>query len=556
MLATVLFDQAEFLYGQQADLKTYTSIRDRAFSMYRKAADLYVAALPGLKLNQQTVEVFRQWFRSSLGASDLAYLTRQDAPKRDQTDQISAALRGLDRELAERHLKLFGEGLSNSMDEVPAHLKPWYLREGLRVLGEHSSGEAARERLRYYDELLTEIELHTAVDGRAEVGHNQPFGVHLSIRNTTAVGRESGGFAHLLQKSYVPSTGGKLNYRERLEKELREKLSESFEIETICLHDPNVMPRGFGRNRWRETPLAYLVLRSNDPSVDRIPAVQLDLEFSDGGGVVLLPIASQVVLIDARDSERAARPVSGIKIKQLLDDRPFTAGKQLVQLEITAVGKGLIPNLDELLSFSDGQIPGFTVGKVEDHGLDVTALDTTSETICPVCRRSWMVDLLPSSETPVESFAFPPVQDASIEVSFERYDDAEIIETADVVGLKGPAGRNAVWFRVFVGIAILLIAIVAIVTVRRFRRRNVETEDARYRRPAELTPFYLLALLSHIQVDESLRLDDTERSSLNRTMDEIEQRFFGRETNFANPSDLETIVDQWLARSTIERVPR
>jgi hypothetical protein len=300
-LATVLFDQAEFLYGQKVDLKTYISLRDRSFGIYRKAAESYVAALPTMAAKDQSIDVFRQWFQSSLGASDLAYLSRQDVPGRDQIDQIAAAFAQLSDETGERHRKLFGAMLTSTMNQVPSHLKPWFLREGLRVLGDHPSGERARRRLEYYDDLLTEIALHVEVDGRAEVGHHRPFGVRLSIRNTTAVGRESGGFAYLLDTTYSTT--------------------------------------------------------------------------------------------------------------------------------------GLPPELEQLLNVGADAVAGFRITKVEDHGLDVTALDDTGKDVQPLCRRSWSLELEPTSEMLPAKFTFPAVNEATAKVKYERYDDADIVETTDIVPL-------------------------------------------------------------------------------------------------------------------------
>ena len=82
--AAVVFDQSEFLYGQKADLKTYTALRNRAFADFQRAADLYAKALPSLPPEQQSPQVYIRWYQSALGASDLAYLTRQDKPDADQ----------------------------------------------------------------------------------------------------------------------------------------------------------------------------------------------------------------------------------------------------------------------------------------------------------------------------------------------------------------------------------------------------------------------------------------------------------------------------------------
>ncbi len=173
--AAVVFDQSEFLYGQKADLKTYTTLRDLAFAEFGRAADLYAKVLPSLPPEQQLSQVYMRWFQSALGASDLAYLTRQDKPDADQIERVAAAIRRLGEKPSARHLQMFGEMVTASMSEVPPQLKPYYLRSAMRVLGDHPAGNAARERLKFYDELLGEVQLHVQVDGSSQVGHGQSF---------------------------------------------------------------------------------------------------------------------------------------------------------------------------------------------------------------------------------------------------------------------------------------------------------------------------------------------------------------------------------------------
>jgi hypothetical protein len=103
-----------------------------------------------------------------------------------------------------------------------------------------------------------------------------------------------------LQYYYNPYGIPPIDYRDDLEKQMREKLTEGFEIISITFHDEKVQSRGYGRAGWRETPLVYLLLKAKDASVDRIPALRLDLDFVDRYGPVVLPAESAVQIIDAR----------------------------------------------------------------------------------------------------------------------------------------------------------------------------------------------------------------------------------------------------------------
>jgi len=542
-LATAYFDQAEFLYGQKVDLKTYIALRDRAFKNYREAAAVYAAQLPALPLEKQSSDLYRQWFQSALGASDLAYLTRQDRPDEDEIHRVATALRSLGGEAAERHLKQFGDAITASLAELPPQLKPHYLRQALRVLGDHASGRAAQEKLQLYDDLLAEVQLHAAVDGSASVGHTQAFGIHLSIRYTTALGRESGGFVQLLGKGYSRSTGQEIDYPKILEQTIGEKLGEPLVVEKVVFHEAKVQPRGFGKPGWRETPLAYLVVRAKNAAVDRIPPVHVDVEFNDGSGVVLLPVASQLLLIDARDPAPAARPASEISMVAVLDDRRLDA--RTVQLEVTAAAKGLLPTLDRLLDMGADAVPGFRLVKTQDQGMEVKSLDATGDRIVPLCERRWLVELQPAQEGPMYEFAMPKPLDPSTEIKYQRYDDADIVDASAIAALRVPLLQRPFW--PWLAGALAAAAIVALAAWVYRRRRQPVATVPQYRRPDPLTPFNLVVLLRRIGNDEAVRLALDQRQALQQTIDDLERQYFCAPAASSHGPELAAVLDHWLA---------
>ena len=543
-LATVYFDQAEFLYGQKADLKTYVAVRDRAFATYRKAAALYAEQLPGLSPERQSADVYRQWFQSSLGASDLAYLTRQDRPDTDEIDRIAAALHKLTGEAADRHLALFGQAVTMGLNEVPPQLKPHYIRQASRILGSHPSGQALRDKLAYYDDLLAEVRLHLAVDGPADVGHGEPFGVQLAIRYTAPLGRESSGFVQLLQKSYSRVTNREINYPKELEQVIGEKLGQGFDVQAVRFHDLKTTPRGFGRPGWQETPVAYLVLKAKTPAVDRIPSVHVDLEFNDGSGIVLLPIASQVVLLDARNDHPPLRPARELKVRQVLDDRRLAAGA--AQMEIVATAKGLVPRLDQLLDTRENAVPGFKMVKVQDHGLEIKSMEDADGNAMPVCERRWQIDLEPVPGEPSDRFVFPKSVEPSIALAYQRYSDADIVDTAAEAPLSAPVLGRRMWPWIGAAIAAgLAVAAAAALVWRRIRRRG--TARAQYRRPDPMTPFNSIVLLRRIAADEALPLSGEERQSLGATIEQLQETHFGRLGGSSSSVELTAVLDRWLA---------
>jgi hypothetical protein len=339
--------------------------------------------------------------------------------------------------------------------------------------------------------------------------------------------------------------------KEEIEQELREKLSDAFEIDVLRFHDLSVEPRGFGRDGWRETPLAYLVLRSKDPSVDRLPPVQIDLEFRDGRGSVLLPITSQTVLLNSGSAK--SRPLHDVKIKQTLDDRRAREGQ--LQLEITASAKGILPPLEKLLDVEVNSTRGLKLAGVQDLGLEIAALDTSGEQVEPECLRRWIVDYTIEPKSEPDRFVFPTPLDESVELAFHKFADADIVETQAVVSLPTPASPPDPrrWAAMLGGVlGALLIGMAGVIVFRRIRR---SVQLAVYRLPDELTPFNLIALLERIRRDQHVRLSESESAAIGATIAELESEYFTSHEKPADPRALRRALDPWLARAANHRSP-
>lgn len=552
MLGNLYFDQAEFLYGQKVDLKTYIETRDRAFTQYRLAHESYAQTIGGLP-TPPDASIYLQWFQSAMGASDLAYLSRQDEPDRDQIDQVAASIKSLGPEVAERHLDLFGKQASESIGQVPAHLKPWFIREALRIVGDHPSGKPLTELADLYRDLLNEVELHIRVDGSSTVGR-EPFGAHLVIRGTTAVMREGQSFAVLLSQGYSYATNQQVNHKEKLEKEIREKFAETFEVQQVRFHEPTVEPQTFGRDDWRELPLAYLVLKAKDPAIDRIPSIDLDMEYTDGQGFVVLPIHSPVQLMDAR-STPVSRPLAELKIKQTLDDRKLD--KNQLKLEIAATGKGLIPELDRVLQLGDLRdtqaASGFKITDVVDHGITIGGLDASSDKVRPNCERRWTIEMAPREGARPTEFAFPKATAGDAELTFVRFEDADLATSGPVATLRtGPfALRDWLWPTVG-AVAILTIILVMIIMIRRAQRsRTMAT--ARYRRPSTVTPFSTISLLKQLVADSTLAFTADERGDLSTAIRQLEDHYFARADGVGastnGHTELDALLGNWLHKA-------
>lgn len=550
--ASTLFDLAEFQYGKKVDLAIYVEKRDECFKEFELAARLYADSLATIEEKDETPFVYQQWFNANLGASDLAYVTRQQEPETNQLARVRSAILALPGGAAERHLTAFAKQLGQSANQLRPELKPRYLRAGLSIVGNHPEAEEARKLVAYYDDLLQELDLVVRVDGDATVGHGQPFGVFVSLQHTADIEREAGGFGRYLRNSkgqnmyYNPYAGQQRNFPEEFEKQVREKLADHYEVKTVTFLDEKVKSRGYGRAGWRETPLAYLLLQAKDGSVDQLPEFHMDLDFSDSRGQVVLPVKSPVVLLDARPERVPARPLEKLEIVQTLDDREIAVGK--VALEIKASANGLIPPLNELVRTNFAHL---NIEEFADRGVALNRIDAEADVLAPVSERNWQIKFTVSKDAPAAlEFKFPEPLVAEAKLTYKRYADADIVEVKPTLALAGVSLRPRPWWHWAVGGGVGIGLILGAGWLLRQKVKPPQVAAPVYSLPGHLTPFAVIDMLRRMKADQSLGLGEAHRSELGETIRELEEHYFARRRNGDSAPDLAGIGRQWVSRAT------
>lgn len=496
--AVLAYDYAEFRYGRKAPLAEYAGLRDRAWADFSAAADF--AAQRG---DPASAEVQLAWFRAALGASDLAQLTRQAEADPGQMRRIATTLRAGGKADGDERTRRFATGIAEAMDEVEGSLRPRFLRKAVEIIGTHPAGETLRRRLAGYDEIAAEVALQLRPEGDAAVG-TSPFAASLVLQHSSAIGREAGGFGRYLNRQAQHRSGVQVNYLGDFEKSIRETLEPRFRIHALRFQTPAVQPRGCERSGWRETPLAHLVLSARDPSVDRLPPLRLDLDFPDGSGQVILPVASAAVAIDARGAA-APRPWTAGEVVMTFDQRDPAR----LALDIEAHGRGLPGELATIL----GIAPGMTA---EDQGLALVGDEDAGGVLHPLGERRWRVTWTPGE---AGSFTFPAVSDASVKVVRRRWQDGEAVDSPATVELPGPAPRWWPW--VVAGLGALAAGLLA---WRWLRRRRPSAVAGGWEVPATCTPFSVAALLGRIQAEA--QLDEQARTALQADRQGLEQACF------------------------------
>ncbi|MFN7020608.1 MAG: hypothetical protein ACK4WH_04670 [Phycisphaerales bacterium] len=553
LLADLRYDKAEFLYGQKVDLATYAGLREAAFAGYKHAADLYAQDLLSGK-SQPAALVYSRWVSSSLGASDLGFLTRQDQPDEDQIDRVVAAIDGLPEPMRNRHIGLFAKDVNTALQTISPELKVRYLTHACRVIGDHPEGAQARKTLAYYQDLKTEVELVLAVDGSTTVGSKDPFGASLAIWSTRAVSRESGGFGKYIQnQQYHPVTGQPVDYRDELEKRVREALSDRFEVVSVTFHKPGTPPMGVSRpgGGWEQHPLAYLLLRAKDASVDRIPPIRMDLDFSDGRGAVMLPVASAVQLIDARSTADKRVP-STIEVEQVLDARSSGDGK--LTLEVRAVASGLVPSMESFLDMTPLAAAGFPPPAIEDNGVTILDLDTSGDAVVPRCERSWTLRLTAPADRGPRTFNFPlfaGVGGVAAKMSCKQYADADIVDCSPSVPVAVESRGELPLILTAIGLVLLVMFSAAAWVVLRRRRSATAPVDRAYSVPDQVTPVGAVALLRRISAGVDPALQEDQRREIIGEIREIELKYFSPAGNgtesLRDDAALRAIVERWVS---------
>jgi hypothetical protein len=541
----VLHDEND--YQQEVEKSSeFSERRLAALARFRRAAELYAAAVGDLRDEDQSPQVYEQWFYASLGSVDLERVTAEKVPNDKQPALIREAMNSLSGETAERHREQFANNMFTRARSAKPELKYRYLKSGFEIVGDHKMAREARKLLDYYGDLVSEIKLEAKVDGSDEVGHEQPFGVFVNILHTKEIERESGGFGRYLQnqqnnQSYFYNFGRPLqNYRDKFRDTVTQAIGEQFEVVSITFQDPEVTSKAAETYGWRVTPYAYLLLKAKGREVDKLSPMRLDLDFLDTSGYAMLPIETPAIPIDANSEKPPARPSSELTLTQTLDERQAAEGKLI--LEIRVKGRGLVPTLEELL---DVKIPGFQQTGVEGGDLSVTQFDKEAAETIVNSERVWLVTLeAGDKETPPQEFHFAAAKLPLKETIYQRYEDADLVAVKQDVSLVARYDRpNYAWLWLpLVGLAVVTVGGVAAARAVRGRRRE---EPARFQMPADVTPFTVLGLLRDIQQNNGLK--PNEKHELSSSIDRLERHYFQKPER--PEPDLQDIAAQWMSKT-------
>lgn len=536
-----------------AKSSTFTEQRKVALNVLKSGAEAYIAESRALKETEYSVEAFNTWFYAALGDSAIGQITPDKNPMLEQFPLLNAAMLSLPEELREKHLNMFANDLFARMSTVNPAVKFRYVREGLKLTGDRNQAREAKQVFDYYSDLVTEIQLKAEIDGTARVGHSQPFGVFVSIRHSKAIERESGGFARYLQNQN--SGGGYFynngrpneDYRDKFEKATREALDEHFEVLSVTFEPETINSRSDAEAGWRMTPYAYVLLKARGPEIDRVPSMRLDMDFLDTTGYVVLPVETPALPVDCSVERGDLRPLSELNLTQTLDEREAKDGK--LSLEVKAVGRGLIPPLEELvdLKFDDFEVTG-----VEDNKLSVSKFDPDSPEPAVLSEHLWTVSLRDRNDASVReerTFQFASARVEPKETFYQRYDDADLKAVEQTVTLvqnydKPVSSGYKLLGSIVVGL--LCLAGIAGYFLYRSGTSTITHSAALWQVPEDITPFSVLTLLKSIEKNNGLPAHA--HAELTQSIAQIERYYFANDADLVKP-DLASEAHTWVGKA-------
>lgn len=558
--AALNYDRLQYKQTQkQEDFATYNEYRRQAFSAFEQAS-LQYAGLVAQGLERDSAGVYVQWFAAVLDAGQTTPdedLAAETAANEDQIERIGEAMRALPADAYQRHVGAFAREVVDSLSSVPPEKKPTIVRSAVRIVGDHPAGAPLRGLFELYQDLLKdEIRMRITVDGSDRVSHGGVFAAVLSLRYTNSVDRETGGFdKYLYQDTYVRigNQYRSVNYQAQLRRGIETAFGDSFSIESIGFFEPLTPSRAVredGQLGWQEKPMAYILVKAKDPSVDRLPQISFDMHFDDQSGPVTLPILSNSPPIDATQAG-GTRPVKKLEVEQILDARRLVSGTEdrAVTLEVHAKGQGVIPGLDDLLDGCSVALPGY---EIAEDGIEARPLNVIQRDDGPSPRyayaslsadekdtyatadedgifrleteRSWLITFKPTGGAVGSGFQLPTLKpDLEGTLVSRQYTDMDVVQISGAFVALTP--RWSLFGRVGTGIGV--VAFIGLIAWRLLRRRRpADLPDDAFPLPSRITPLSTIAALQRIG-ERAAALAPEQRARLASDITAVQQAHFG-----------------------------
>lgn len=531
-LASVYYSLAEFQYENKlCTLEKYVELRDNAFGRFNDCAKLYEGLLEKGQA-EYTIVLYRNWFSVILGASDLNTLEASNPVSNTHLDKVKNCLFGMDEKWRDRHVEMFGQWVSSSWSRLNPNVKLSFLESVKEVIGDHPSIASIDKQLELYKSFLTEVKLLTKVDGPTDIGEEE-FGVFLSIQHTPELEREASGFRKYVQNQIItPTQRTPVDYQKNFAKNITKALKDKFEVNGLTWLDGSVKSQESVIKGWRQTPLVYVKLKAKDSSVDRIPSIQLDMDFNDGSGKVVLPVLSNVVLVNGQKA--IERPTEKVEVELVLDARGANEGK--ISLEVKVTGEGMLPNLAAMLKAPSG----YSLKGVSEASPIIIRIDQVGNEVVP--KSELATDIKLDWQGKLEKFTFPEVLKDGVTVSYKQYKDADIVPAEKTVYITNASAKNARLYSIIGGV--LVLAFIIVMALRKKKPEDTNISLGEFKLPETISAVSVLKFLHQIRHSSH---PVAANSDLQSDIESIEKSFFSKTTGDSG-ADLNQLIKNWYAK--------
>ena len=445
-----------------------------------------------------------------------------------------------------------------------------------------------RNMLKYYQELLSEVKLKTAINGSSNVEKGKVFGFTISLVTTSCIADHSEYFARLLKNAdakdqqsarLFAQTHGKeanlTNYRNKFKKHIRKALDKNFEIHEIKFDtglkltteyrgtDPDVQRLG---GSWKEIPLAYVIVK---PRVDvsRLPSIRLDVDFKDlyaNYGKIVLPVRSRELAFKQVDKIKVDKNIE-YNIIQNLNPNPQVASKHAnsVILSVNVSGKNNVPNIENIL---DLKYPGYVIANpdatqsinVEDwrkepihkQNAKTGKLEAVGKEAQVYTSRTVEYRLIPADpKNPPKKFIFAKVHSglkANYKCAFD--DKGNLIDLKPGVfetALDGkPKSNTMLYAYIAAGALLILTLIIILVKKSKSSTENSEQKINRYSADEKISPLGAISLLTLISEDKDVTLSEEDKKQISKDIATIQSAHFAPDKS--DSADAAAIAKRWV----------
>jgi hypothetical protein len=579
---TLLSDWGDYEYFQTLTLESnqdrmtaYKEKNSRAYDYFRRAADAYVEEA----MNNDRVDntVFFAWFDSLLGFNSNGEINLSKAMNREVLEQMRGIMRRLPDAKLRRHVDNFAKRVESKTEDkknpLPPELKYKYLASGLVITRDSPFAIESEKQVAYYNELLKEVRLKTAIDGPNTIWRKEDFGIVISLVHSNAMadlidfGKYLGFSSPPKKKSAakIRSMDDEVDARNELEKNILDSLGNFFEVKSVTFSPADVQPRTIDKPGWSETVLAYVQVRARGVSVDRVPPIEMDLDYFDLSGPVAIPVTSAETLLQMQEERTTKRPYSDVTVTQILDTRQLFVNGRLA-LKVIAAGNGLMPGLDDLVDLEPLKASA-PIEEIEEEteGAIVKELNVYGDRVGISSTREWSLILDSKNILDADSLVavrYPTPRDASIVLENQVYRDVEILpvdgaeifvgdaadeyqESSETPIVSAPE-KQKLWLALAIGAALVIIVILLLIRkAGRKGERKLKASDV-FKMPDQVDGFVAVRILRSMTRSNLVKLTGEQKKRIEEEIQRIEAACFNPSKQGLPEEDLKKTLKTWL----------